>query len=513
MKKIIYIPLDERPCNYEFPVMLAAGTEYNVVRPDLSLMGLKKRPGDVERLWAWLFEQARDADGAIIALDTLLYGGIIPSRLHRITAEQCNERLENVRELKRINPSLQLFAFQLVMRCPRYSSSDEEPDYYADWGREIFQRGYIRHRVELGIATEDEHRELRRIEAALPEEVWQEYTGRRAVNLEVNKRAIELVKDRVVDFMVIPQDDSAPYGLTALDQQEIRERVKACRQQLSVYMYPGADEAGCTLLARMINRFERRKPRVHVHFSSVHGPLITPLYEDRVLYESVKYHIMAAGGLMASSLTEADMALCINVPGDSMMEAVSQGQAHLSYQVSRNLVELVEMADDIVSRLGKPCVIADTAYANGADLELLQMLRDKKLLFKLAGYAGWNTTCNTLGTCIAQGMIYAVYGDTPQHRDFLSLRYVEDGGYCAWVRREVSDRVLPGMGLDYFGVDGQRGRVAEQVRAELNRFIESRLLDEEDEYEIVIDDCYMPWSRMFEVGLKTHVRNKKKGNG
>lgn len=513
MKKIIYIPLDERPCNYEFPSLLAAGTDYTVVRPDLKMMGLKKRPGDVEKLWAWLFEQARDADGAIIALDTLLYGGIIPSRLHRLTTEQCEERLEQVRRLKQINPSLQLFAFQLIMRCPRYSSSDEEPDYYEEWGEEIFRRGYIRHRLALGVATEDEQSELRRIEAVLPEEVWREYTERRAVNLAANKRSIELVKDRAIDFMVIPQDDSAPYGLTAIDQQEVRERVKACRQQLSVYMYPGADEAGCTLLARMINRFEGRKPRVHVHFSSVQGPFVTPLYEDRLLYESVKYQIMAAGGLMTSSLTEADMALCLNTPGESMMEAGNQGQPHPGYQVYRNIVELVEMADDIVRRLDKPCVIADIAYANGADLELLQLLRDKKLLFELAGYAGWNTSSNTLGTCIAQGMIYAVYGDTSQHRDFLSLRYVEDGGYCAFVRRDVTDRVLPEMGLGYFAVDGRRGRVAERVRAELNRFIETRLHDDEDEYEIVIDDCYMPWSRMFEVGLKTHVRNKKKGNG
>ncbi|KKO54144.1 DUF4127 family protein [Paenibacillus sp. DMB20] len=511
MRKIIYIPLDERPCNYEFPALLAAGTDYHVVRPDLSMMGLKKRPGDIEQLWAWLFEQARDADGAIVALDTLLYGGIIPSRLHEMTEEQCGEQLEKLRQLKRINPALQVFAYQLIMRCPRYSSSDEEPDYYENWGREIFRRGYIRHRLELGIATEEEQNELQQIEGVLPESMWQDYTERRAVNLTANKRAIELVQDGAVDFMIIPQDDSAPYGLTAVDQQHVREHVKKCQQQLSVYMYPGADEVGCTLLARMINHFEGRKPRVHVHFASVQGPLVIPLYEDRVLYESVKYQIMAAGGLMSPSLAEADMALCINTPGESMMESNDQGQPYLGYQVYRNLVELIEMADDIVHRLGKPCVIADVAYANGADLELLQLLRDKKLLFELAGYAGWNTSGNTLGTCIAQGMIYAVYGNTPQHRDFLSLRYVEDGGYCAFVRRDVSDRVLPGTGYNYFSIDGQRGQIAERVRAELTRFIEQHLHNPENNYEIVIDDCYMPWSRMFEVGLKTHVRETKQG--
>lgn len=38
----IFIPLDERPCNYEFPYMLAEGTELTVERPPLSILGLKK---------------------------------------------------------------------------------------------------------------------------------------------------------------------------------------------------------------------------------------------------------------------------------------------------------------------------------------------------------------------------------------------------------------------------------------------------------------------------------------
>ncbi|MGV3464600.1 MAG: DUF4127 family protein, partial [Heyndrickxia sp.] len=45
MKKILYIPLDERPCNYSFPAELAEGTDFNIVRPDLSIMGNKKTPG------------------------------------------------------------------------------------------------------------------------------------------------------------------------------------------------------------------------------------------------------------------------------------------------------------------------------------------------------------------------------------------------------------------------------------------------------------------------------------
>lgn len=34
--------------------------------PDLDLMGLKKRPAKTDALWTWLFEQASDADGAVL---------------------------------------------------------------------------------------------------------------------------------------------------------------------------------------------------------------------------------------------------------------------------------------------------------------------------------------------------------------------------------------------------------------------------------------------------------------
>ncbi|MGG4035678.1 DUF4127 family protein [Paenibacillus cisolokensis] len=503
MKKIVYIPLDERPCNYEFPAALAQGTDIDVVRPEPDLMGKKKTPGDVERLWAWLLEQAKDADGAILSLDTLVYGGILPSRLHTFTVEQCGQRLRNLRKLKEANPALKVFAFNLIMRCPRYSSSDEEPDYYEDWGREIFLKGYIGHRLRLGLATEEEQAELRSIEASLPPEYWQDYTERRAVNREVNKLAVQLVQEGTVDFLVIPQDDSAPYGLTAMDQQLVRDRIAELDAELRVYMYPGADEVGCTLLARMINDMRGRKPLVYVHYAGTRSPFVTPLYEDRDLHESVKYHILAAGGLVASSLADADLVLCVNAPGETMMEAVAQHDANPGYHVGRNIVELVETADYAIRHLRKPCIVADVAFANGADLGLLKLLRARKLLFRLAGYAGWNTSSNSLGTCIAQGMIFAIYGDTAAHRDFLSLRFVEDAGYCAHVRHYVTNEVLPGLGFDYFKVDGQRGQVSGIVKEELYKFVQSRIDD--DNYRIVIDDCYMPWGRMFEVGLKTRV--------
>ena len=57
-------------------------------------------------------------------------------------------------------------------------------------------------------------------------------------------------------------------------------------------------------------------------------------------------------------------------------------------------------------------MIADIAYLNGADLELVALLNKRGLLFELASYAGWNTAANSPGTCIPHGIVTMLYGKT-----------------------------------------------------------------------------------------------------
>ncbi|MDP4099265.1 DUF4127 family protein [Paenibacillus sp. P96] len=498
-KRILFMPLDERPCNYEFPYLLAKGTDYTPERPPLDIMGHKKTPGDPDRLWAWLEQAAAGAHGAVLALDTLLYGGIVPSRLHGMSEELLLERLMRLRDLKIDYPDLKIYAFQLIMRCPQYSSADEEPDYYEHWGREIFRKGFISHRRDLQLATEEELAELEDIELRLPPEVLDDYLRRRAVNAAMNKAALELVAEGIIDFLIIPQDDSAPFGYTARDQEVVRWRISELELELSVYMYPGADEVGCTLFARMVNTDTGRVPLVYPRLSSLQGAFMIPLYEDRYLYETLKYQVLAAGGLLVPSAAEADMVLLINAPGDSMAEAVVQGRSMAGYDVYRNITELAEFGAYMLFNEGKPVAVADVGYANGGDLKLIRLLRQKNMLFSLAGYAGWNTSSNTLGTVIAQSMLFLHYGQTPGHLNFLALRYTEDVCYCSLVRTEMNNGVVDSMGLSKFWLDGERGQAAALIRSKLNQALQERINGEGGSVEIV--DCYMPWNRTFEVGL------------
>jgi hypothetical protein len=67
-----------------------------------------------------------------------------------------------------------------------------------------------------------------------------------------------------------------------------------------------------------------------------------------------------------------------------------------------------------------------------------------------------------------------------------------------YVREKIAE-TLGNRGMCYELVDGKRGVIAQEVKAEIEEFIKVYLKSIKDNY--VINDCYMPWSRMFEVGI------------
>lgn len=67
MTRVLYVPLDDRDCNYEFPYKLSRMTDdIELLRPPFEWVGYLKEPGKVDRIWKWLFENAGSADYAIL---------------------------------------------------------------------------------------------------------------------------------------------------------------------------------------------------------------------------------------------------------------------------------------------------------------------------------------------------------------------------------------------------------------------------------------------------------------
>ena len=312
MKNIILLPLDERPCNFDFPSKIFNGEKYTIIRPEH--LGQKKTPASYEFIRDFLLANIEKADAAVISIDTLLYGGLIPSRLHHLSEEAVLERLMLLKELREKNPQVKLYAFQCIMRCPKYSSDDEEPDYYELYGKEIHHIGRLTHLEKLGMGDADELSELK---AKVDPAALKDYLDRRAFNGSFNIRTLDLVEDGTIGFLIIPQDDSAKYGYTAMDQKTVRAKIDEKVLNDRVILYPGADELGMVLVSRAINALENNTPRVYLKYASTLAPQLIPNYEDRSLNETVKYHVMAAGCIAVPSLADAEIVTeyCIGAAG------------------------------------------------------------------------------------------------------------------------------------------------------------------------------------------------------
>jgi hypothetical protein len=262
-----------------------------------------------------------------------------------------------------------------------------------------------------------------------------------------------------------------------------------------VSMYPGADEVGMSLLANAACTLMGKFPRVKPVFAHEDSPKVKPLYEDRPVGQTLPL-LMAASGirLTAPDADDADITLYLNYPAFDPVEVVQEPSA--GYPL-RELPKFCEkIAQDV--HAGKLTAVADCAYCNGGDAELVSLLSRKIDLTDLAAYAGWNTSSNTLGTVACQAVFAWLFGKSEQLDLFTAQRLYEDAGYCGHVRKEVTALIEP-LGYGYFNAGEKDGVVAGMVRQHLSRYMERLTPEIAARYEL--DRCQMPWKRMFEVDL------------
>lgn len=222
MTKVLYVPLDERACNYRYPQELAQLTRnIELLVPPKDWMGFCKRPADVEKLWTWVFSHADECEYAILSVDTLVYGNIVGSRIHQRSEAECRALLDRFATLKQNHPALHIHAFNLVARVAAYNNAAEDPDYWAQHGAAIWRLGYLTDRQQRGVGGPEELSELEHLRSVLPPPVLEDFLRRRKTDLATNLRCVELTDQGVFDVLTIPKDDTAEYGYAAVDQQAV----------------------------------------------------------------------------------------------------------------------------------------------------------------------------------------------------------------------------------------------------------------------------------------------------
>lgn len=510
MAKIVFLPLDERPCNLIYPEYIGAVSGLELVTPPEELLGNFKKAAPVEELWQWLLDNVEGASHVVISMDMIIYGGIVPSRLHHLPEDLCRERIRRLARLKELCPGMQIYAFQLITRAPARDGSGEEPDYYENYGYRIFRYGVIEDRKSVGAADEDELQERKRILEEVPEEYLKDFLERRRVNFQNHIASIEAVEQGIIDYLIIPLDDCREYGYAPAERKRLSS-IMAGKNLLSrIAMYPGADEIGCTLLARAVNRQQDLAPRVWLDYSSLRGKYQIPSYEDRSIGESVLYHLEATGCMTAELPGEADFVLAVNPPTPFSLKLEKELITdEIILESERNLPAFLTRIQDYIRR-GIPVGIGDCAIPNGADRALMQFLYERGVLGSLISYSGWNTSSNALGTVLAHMIAWNAAvkrGDAekvrPVSEEFRFLRYLEDWGYMAEVRRLMTDRLQEvDPAINRLDLKDKEPVVRKLVKEKLEEF-QTRFFPEET-YRY---DVELPWNRMFEARI-TFLKSK-----
>ena len=432
--KVLFLPCDTRPPTLELPHQLARVAGLEMYSPPLEMLNHLNQPGDTVAIANWLREHASTSDVAIITLETLCLGGMIPARRVSDSLAVALSKLEVLQELKTINPNLRILAYGVIVRVGHDDDPFEEKPYYGQWGKQLRLVSEWIDRVERGqdAATLEEAR------AAIPPEILEDWLATRERNHAIHQGAIELLADGTLEHLCLTLDDTTVYGLAARDRRRLEAKIDALNVWDKADVYPGADEVAAVLLARALVNHPGEKPTVFVRYPSSLADLAVMLYEDRPLGELVKAHLRAAGCVPVSSPELADLILAVNAP------AIRQSHREPNFEIvdtaSRNLPEFLDrIIDDL--ELGKPITIADVAYANGAESRFVKMLLERTDVTKLAGFGAWNTAGNALGSAIAAGVIALHARDTVIQAEAVFSRLVDDWLYQTIVRSQVREKL------------------------------------------------------------------------
>lgn len=490
--RIVALPVDGRPVVCEQVRQLASVAGWELVLPPPEALGHLRQPADRDALSRWLDHEAPRADAVILSLDMLLHGGLVPSRLGDEPLESLLPRLQSVRALARRQPRPALLAFAATMRISNNNVAEEERPYWATHGERLWWWSHERDRAD---ATGDPEAAAAAAaaEAAIPATIRDDYRRTRARNHALNLAALDLVRDGQLDHLVLPQDDTARWGLNIGERRALQARVAALGLGDRVSIRPGADEVLHTLVARVVLARRPRPLRVAVSASDPVGyAAMTARYEDRALIESVAAQIAATGAVACAPDASPDLLLAVHTRGAVQGDWAMRLPLAEAQPVDPQWLQALADAE----ARGHPVAVVDLAFANGGDPWLVNALAPVLPPARWAAYAGWNTASNSLGSALAQAGLALAAGDrraTPAHQQHLALRLAEDLLYQAIFRQTWR--------LAHSGVLAEPPRVAANEVASLfipmaNAHLAAWGLSWR------VDAVSLPWSRSFEIGLR-----------
>lgn len=424
MLKIAMVPIDNRPVCYSMPddiSMFCSETE--LFLPPRELLGGLKTVAESEKILDWL-ENITDIDVIVIALDTIAYGGLVASRRSSETLEQIETRLVRLKKILE-NKKAKTYACSSIMRISNNNFNEEEREYWNVWGKKIFDYSFNLHKAQKS-KSYDSNAKFSCIRQIIPTEILEDYFNTRKRNFDINKIYLNWQKEGIFDYLVFSKDDCAEYGVNVAEAEELQKIIES--NNLNALIKTGADEIPLTLMARAFCDAKNSHPKIFAEFLRQNQTHLISKYEDISIKDSVKGQIELCGGIWTDAKDEADIILVINNFQTEQGELVMGVNTEL---FSGNL----KLPD-------KPYILADVAFANGADNNFAEGILSNEIdLENFLGFAAWNTSANTLGSAICAGLFkHLAKYDLENFKRFQFIRFADDWAYQSNCREQIKAR-------------------------------------------------------------------------
>ena len=395
--KICFIPIDNRPVCYNLAldiVSLDKSIEFFI--PPREFLGGLKKNADVNAIFDWL-KNVPKCDAIILSLDTIAYGGLIPSRRSCESFEEIKSRIESLKQIL-AEKNAKIYAFSSIMRVSNNNYNEEEKEYWKDYGKKIFEYSFSGGKKDNNI----------------PQEILDDYLATRKRNFEINKKYLDWQKEGIFDTLIFSKDDCAEFGFNVEEAKEL--------EKLGGKTKTGADEIPLSLLSRAIEK----NIKVFVDYTEPDCKDLISNYEDVSIEKSVLGQLELGGFEITSSEKDADVILIVNNFREKQGELVMGWETGIRGEYS-------------FIKPSKPFCIADVRYANGADNKFVEQILPHISSENFFGYSAWNTSANSLGSLLA-GLKIRFNANNYNKNAFKRLqtiRFLDDWAYQANIRGQI----------------------------------------------------------------------------
>lgn len=512
--KILLIPLDSRPPCNQFVIDLGRLAGIEIIVPPPALLDNYKQPANQQNLRQWLIENIRHVDGAIISADMLIHGGLLASRQSYGTSEDIAQTLSLLVKIREENPQLPLYVFSIIPRLLLDDTPANSP-----WQTPMMKYSVLKDQLSIFDNPLDGQK-LFELEQKIPPEIVGKYLSLYERNTAINKSLIDLAEQGILTMLTLGQDDGQPFGLPNQAKEHLLKYVmthEVARQR--VIITRGTDEVALTLLGRYVNTLRQWQPRVYVAWSHSDAPALVMPYMPHSVARTVTEKIAMIGAITVPVATQADFILYVHAGNQKT------GPPQLA-NAAKEVQRLI--------REGHQVALVDLAQHYYASETLLTYLVEANGdLTKLAAYAGWNTTSNSIGTAVTQAALFtgSIRERTDQDQlglyalqiSFLVSRFLDDWYYQKEIQPTINKQLLAAhinpyhLGEHYAQTNDRIGRLLTMGADRIFRqtLADKSLLIVDKEYRIIslTVASSLPWDRTFEIKLTptlTFVELQKK---